>query len=142
VPIVAASVFIATSAAVVLLLGLLHLLYTFRGPKLHPRDPELIARMMAVSPVISRRTTMWKAWVGFNISHSFGAILFGAMYGYLALWHGAFLLHSWFLLAFGLALLLGYAAVAKIYWFRSPFRGIVLAAVLYLIGIVLRLIPI
>jgi hypothetical protein len=66
------SAFIAGSAAVILLLGLLHLLYTFRGHKLHPRDPDLTARMMAVSPVITRETTMWRAWVGFNATHSFG----------------------------------------------------------------------
>lgn len=131
--------FVAASAAVILLLGLVHLLYTFRGPKLHPRDPELTAKMMTVSPVISRETTMWRAWVGFNASHSFGAILFGALYGYLAMCHSAFLFHSWFLLALGFALLLGYAALAKLYWFRRPFRGIVLAAVLYLLGIVVSL---
>lgn len=82
---------------------------------------------------------MWRAWIGFNASHSFGAILFGALYGYLAICHSTFLFHSWFLLALGLALLLGYAVLAKIYWFRAPFRGIVLAAVLYLLGIAINL---
>ena len=28
--------------------------------------------MMTVSPVISRETTMWRVWVGFNATHSFG----------------------------------------------------------------------
>ena len=32
----------------------------------------------------------------------------------------------------------GYAALAKIYWFTAPFRGVVLAAVLYLVGIVVN----
>jgi hypothetical protein len=132
-------VFIAASATVLLLLGLVHLLYTFRGPKLHPRDPELTAKMMTVSPVISRETTMWRAWVGFNASHSFGAVLFGALYGYLAMRHSALLFHSWFLRALGFALLLGYAALAKLYWFRTPFRGIVLAAVLYFLGVFVNL---
>jgi hypothetical protein len=68
---------IAASAAIILLLGLLHLLYTFRGSKLHPRDPELAERMREISPVISRETTMWKAWIGFNASHAYGATLFG-----------------------------------------------------------------
>lgn len=36
---------IAASAAVVLLLGLIHLVYTFHGRRLHPRDAELEARM-------------------------------------------------------------------------------------------------
>lgn len=130
------SVFIAASAAVVLLLGLVHLLYTFRGDQLHPRDPELTVKMMTVSPVITRESTMWRVWIGFNATHSFGLILFGALFGYLAMRHSAFLFHSWFLLALGFALLVGYAAVAKLYFFTSPFRGVVLATVLYVIGIV------
>src|SRR5215470_15355719 len=121
------SAFIAASAAVILVLGLVHLLYTFRGTRLHPRDPDLTAKMMAVSPFISRETTMWRAWVGFNASHSFCLILVGALYGYLAICHSAFLFHSWFLLALGFVLLLGYAVLAKLYWFNAPFRGIVLA---------------
>ncbi|HMD39108.1 MAG TPA: hypothetical protein VKH15_07495 [Candidatus Acidoferrum sp.] len=132
------SVFIAASAAVILLLGLMHLLYTFRGPMLHPRDADLTARMMAVSPVITGETTMWRAWVGFNATHSFGLILFGAVYGYLAIRHSASLFQSWFLLALGFALLLGYAVIAKFYFFTAPFRGVVLAAALYLLGIVVN----
>jgi hypothetical protein len=134
-----AYMFIAASAAVILLLGLVHLLYTFRGSKLHPRDPELKARMMTVSPVISRETTVWRAWIGFNASHSYGAILFGAVYGYLAIVHSALLFQSWFLLAVGLSLLLGYAVLGKLYWFSVPFRGIVLAAILYCSGLLLGL---
>jgi hypothetical protein len=131
------SMLIAASAAVILLLGLLHLLYTFYGPKLLPRDPELLARMREVSPVITRQTTMWKAWVGFNASHSFGAILFGVVYGYLSLVHAAFLFQSIFLLSLGLALLLGYVFLAKSYWFSIPLRGILLATVLYAAALVL-----
>lgn len=133
------SVFITASAAVILLLGLMHLLYTFRGPMLHPRDPDLAAKMMTVSPVITGETTMWRAWIGFNATHSFGLILFGAVYGYLAMRHSTFFFRSWFLLALGFALLLGYAVVAKLYFFTAPFRGVVLATVLYLLGIVVNL---
>ena len=127
---------IAGSAAIIMLLGLLHVLYTFHGPKLLPRDRDLKARMQEVSPVISRETTMWKAWVGFNASHGYGAILFGAVYGYLALVHGAFLFRSTFLLSLGLLFLAGYAVLAKCYWFSVPFRGIVLATALYVIALI------
>ncbi|HEX4543900.1 MAG TPA: hypothetical protein VH114_12080 [Candidatus Acidoferrum sp.] len=132
------SAFIAASAAVILFLGLLHLLYTFSGPELHPRDADLAAKMMTVPLVMSRETTMWRAWVGFNATHSFGLILFGAVYGYLAVRHSAFLFHSWFLLALGFALLLGYAVIARLYFFTAPFREVVLAAVLYFLGIVVN----
>ncbi len=126
------SVFIAMSAGIILVVGILHLLYTFRGPMLHPRDPKLTERMMAVSPIITRETTMWRAWVGFNATHSLGLILFGVLYGYLAFRHRTFLFDSWFLLTFGFALLVGYSVLAKLYFFRTPFRGVALAAALYL----------
>ena len=131
--------FIAASATVILLLGLTHLLYTFRGPKLHPSDPDLTATMMTVSPVISPETTMWRVWVGFNATHSFGLILFGALYGYFAVRQSGLLFHSWFLLALGFALLVGYAVVARFYFFAAPFRGVVLAAVFYLLGMIVNL---
>jgi hypothetical protein len=131
--------FIAASAAVILLLGFVHLVYTFRGPELHPRDPDLTAKMMTVPLVMTQETTMWRAWVGFNATHSFGLILFGALYGYLAIRHSVFLFHSWFLLALGFALLLGYAVIARLYFFTAPFRGVALATVLYLLGIIVNL---
>jgi hypothetical protein len=124
---------IAASAAIVLLLGCSHLLYTFRGPNLDPRDAELTAKMMAVSPVITQETTMWRVWVGLNASLGIGLILFGGLYGYLAICHQDFLFHSWFLLGFGFSVLLGYAVVTKLYFFSAPFRGIALAEVLYVL---------
>jgi hypothetical protein len=129
------SILTGASAAIILLLGLAHLLFTFRGPAFMPRDRALKGRMEEVAPVISRETTMWKAWIGFNASHSGGAILFGAVYGYLALLHPAFLFASHFLLALGLVILSGYLALARRYWFRTPFRGILLALVLYVAGL-------
>ena len=127
---------VAGSAAIILLLGLAHLVYTFHGPKLLPRDRELQARMQEVSPVITRETTMWKLWIGFNASHSFGAILFGAVYGYLSLLHSAFLFQSKFLLSLGLLLLFGCVFLGKRYWFSTPFRGILLATALYVLALV------
>jgi hypothetical protein len=92
--------------------------------------------MSAVSPVITRQTTMWKAWVGFNASHSFGAILFGLVYGYLALLHPAFLFDSAFLLIVGLAVLGGYAFLGARYWFSVPFRAILLSLALYAFALI------
>ena len=126
---------IVLSAAVILALGVIHLVYTFRGPKLMPRDRALQARMREVSPVISRETTMWKTWIGFNASHGLGALLFGLVYGYLALAHPDFLFRSAFLLGVGLCLLGAYAAIGKAYFFSIPFIGILIALVSYVIGL-------
>lgn len=131
-----AQTLIAASAAIIFTLGVVHLFYTFWSTKLHPRDPELETRLKAVSPVITRQTTMWKAWVGFNASHSFGAILFGAVYAYLALVESAFLFRSTFLCFLGLLLLAGYIVLGKLYWFSVPFRGILIAFACYAAGLV------
>lgn len=128
---------LASSAIIILLLGLVHLLYTFSGSKLLPRDRELQLRMQEVTPVLTRQTTIWKAWVGFNASHSFGAILFGAVYGYLSLVHRAFLFQSAFLLLLGLLFLFGYVFLGKRYWFSIPFRGILAATALYVLAILI-----
>ncbi|HEX8986809.1 MAG TPA: hypothetical protein VF816_02525 [Rhodocyclaceae bacterium] len=129
----ALSVFLlAASAGIVFLLGIAHLLLTFRGSAMVPRDPDLVARMQGVSPFITDETSMWQAWLGFNASHGFGAILFGAVYGYLSLAHGEFLFRSPFLLSLGLLLLMGYVLLAKRYWFSRPLRAILVATSLYI----------
>jgi len=112
------------SAGIVLLLGLAHLAITFRGTKLLPRDPALQASMIHVSPVLTKRTTMWRAWVGFNASHAMGAILFGLVYGYLATIRPDLLFASPYLLGVGFAMLAGYVALARAYWFRVPYLGV------------------
>ena len=128
-------ILMSVSALVILTLGTLHLVYTFRGPKLTPRDPALQVRMTEVHPVITRQTTMWRAWVGFNASHSMGAILFGLVYGFLANAYPEILFNSPFLLGVGLAMLGGLAVLGKVYWFRIPFRGILISLGCYLAGI-------
>ncbi|HKS56716.1 MAG TPA: hypothetical protein VJS12_15590 [Steroidobacteraceae bacterium] len=126
----------ALSALVVLTLGMLHLIYTFSGSKLTPRDPALQARMAEVPLVITRQTTVWRAWIGFNASHSMGAILFGLVYGYLASVHPELLFNSLFLLGVGVLMLGGLLVLAKLYWFRIPFAGVLISLVCYVLSIV------
>lgn len=125
------------SAAIILFLGTVHVLLTFAGVKLHPRDPLLRAAMEAVPLVLTRQTTLWRAWIGFNASHGQGAILFGLVFGYLALRAPTLLFGSIFLRALGLAALAGWLALARRYWFRAPVRGVALALLLYLAACVL-----
>ncbi len=82
---------------------------------------------------------MWKVWIGFNASHSFSAILFGSVYGYLALVQPAVLFHSTFLAILGGLFLLVYLVLAKKYWFGTPFRCLVVASILYAAGFVATL---
>ncbi len=138
----AAKILMVISAGIVFILGAMHLLYTFSGQLLTPRDPALQASMAQISPVITRQTTMWRAWLGFNASHSMGLMLFGLVFGFLALAHAELLFQSPFLLGVGLAVLVGYAILCKLYFFRSPLIGVSLALACYVAAIALsRRIP-
>lgn len=134
-----ASLLIAAGAGVPLVLGTAHLVATFVGRRLHPREPELMAAMKQSTVVISREMSMWSAWVSFNATHSYGAMLFGLVYAYLALSKPEVLFGSWFLLLLGIVALLGYVGVGWRYWFSTPRRGVTLAAVLYLGGLLSHL---
>jgi hypothetical protein len=122
-----ASAAMTISAAIILGLGSIHLLYTFVGVQLHPRDPRLQRRMHQTALVLTSDTSVWNAWIGFNASHSLCAILFGLVYGYLALAQPALLFATPFLLVTALALLATLLWLAWRYWFRVPLIGIALA---------------
>ncbi len=129
------SILMLLASAIVLCMGTGHLVYTFRGAKLLPRDPQAIDAMKASTLGITKDTTVWKAWIGFNASHSMGAMLFGLVFGYLAVVHPAILFGSLFLQGLGAAMLLGFLALGWVYWFSVPFAGIAVSLALYAAGL-------
>src|SRR5262245_46153001 len=121
-----AALLIMVGGAVFGALGALHAIYTWldlRNPRRLVPDDRAVARAMANSSIrISRGATdMWRAWIGFNFSHSLGVLLFAA----LAIWAGAYIsvLPVWVLPAL---ILVGslYLVLALRYWFRSPAIGV------------------
>jgi hypothetical protein len=133
----AAKILMVLGASIIFTFGVVHFVYTFWGPKLTPSDPALQISMSQISPVITTETTMWRCWVGFNASHSLGLILFGLVFGFLAINHDQLLFRSPFLLAVGFAMLGGLVVLSKLYFFRVPFTGISIALACYVAGIVL-----
>jgi hypothetical protein len=63
--------------------------------------------------------------------------LFGLIFGFLAVMHGELLFQSRFLLIVGVAMLGGFVAVSKFYFFSAPLMGTSLALVCYLVSIAL-----
>ena len=120
------------------LLGFLHALYTFldirRPRRLVPRD-SAVALAMAASPVRLSRggTTMWRAWVGFNFSHSLGGVLFGVLCIGAGIVLGAVVIPAWVLLLFVVIALI-YLGLSVLYWFRIPTVGIAVASLCLLVA--------
>jgi hypothetical protein len=130
-----AKTLMTAGAAILLGLGVLHFAYTFGWPQLAPRDPALKATMSTVPLVLTRETTVWRAWLGFNASHSMGLILFGLVYGYLGLLHDELLFKSPYMLLVGLATVCGFVVLAKLFWFSVPFWSLCAALACYVASI-------
>ena len=129
-----AYIFIVAAAGVLGSLGGLHLLYTFHGDKLHPRDPAVRDAMEHSNLVITRQTTVWRANQGFNATHGLGIVAFSLVYGYLAVQRPEVLRDAPFLMGLGMVVLRAYLVLARRYFFSIPFRGVALACVMYGIG--------
>jgi hypothetical protein len=109
-------------------LGALHAVFTLLdlqqpARRLVPVDPS-VAHAMAnsVLRLSGGRTDMWRAWIGFNFSHSLGLLLVAV----LALWAG----FRTKMLPVGIIMpaltLIGcvYEVLALLYWFRIPAIGV------------------
>jgi len=82
---------------------------------------------------------MWKAWVGFNGSHSLGALFFGLMNIFLVVSYFPIYSESWLIHVINLLTLGFYFFLGKVYWFRIPFRGIAISTFCFILAWVLLL---
>ena len=118
-----------------LLLGTAHAFATPRRTDerrgLSPVDAQLAESMARTRVLLTGRTDMWRAWVGFNLSHSLGAVLFGAVVALVARTPGAFAADAAVFAPLAVAVSLAYLVLAAKYWFRTPIVGCALSAALF-----------
>jgi hypothetical protein len=134
-----AKILMTLSAGIPLVLGAFHLRYTFSGPKLLPRDPAVQLAMAQTQLRLTRQTTVWRAWIGFNATHSMALLLFGVFFAYLALAQGALLFGSAFLLALGFVVLAAFLVLSRVYFFTLPFKAIAVSLACYVASIAFAL---
>ena len=119
-----------------IILGTIHLLYTFFTNKFSSRNTTVSELMKTSFPVLTKETTMWKAWIGFNASHSSGAIYIGLINLILAIQYFPVIQNPVFLLLNTVTILF-YLWLAKKYWFSIPFTGILIAACCFITAAVI-----
>ncbi|GAB6262616.1 hypothetical protein L4174_009615 [Photobacterium sp. CCB-ST2H9] len=109
------------------LLGTIHLFYTFFTEKFTPFDASVTEAMKATSPRLTKETTVWRAWVGFNASHSLGVMFFAAVYISLATYHFEVVKSSLWLSVLPVIVGFAYLILAYKYWFKIPFIGVIMS---------------
>jgi hypothetical protein len=111
-------------AALFGLLGIGHGLLTLRDlrvPRSFTPIDENVRRAMAESRLrLAPQTTMWNAWVGFNLSHSLGLVMFGTVCAELALRDFGTVAESPFLRFGSVVVGLIYLLLALRFWFWVP----------------------
>jgi hypothetical protein len=124
------SILLDLGGGIFVLFGLLHAIYTFldfgRPRRLDPAVSDAMARSRL--RLARGGTTMWRAWVGFNFSHSLGAALFGALCIFAGAVIGTVAVPGWVLFLLP-AVGLVYLVIGVLYWFRIPIAGIAVATV-------------
>lgn len=128
---------IVFGSSILAFLGSIHLYYTFFSDKFSSRNPETDALMKNSSPILTKRTTIWKAWVGFNASHSLGAIFIGLANIILSIESFELYQKSVSLWILNLASIGFYLFLAKKYWFRIPFFGVLATAACFFMACLL-----
>ena len=124
-------------AAIFGVLGTLHLYYTFFTNKFMTRDRKVAEAMKATSPLLTNRTTMWDTWIGFNGSHSLGAIFIAVFYILLATRHMEVIRETKSFVLLAVLIGTSYLALAIRYWFRVPLLGILIATICFVISAIL-----
>jgi hypothetical protein len=123
---IAQTLFVA-SVFIFLGLGILHGVLTLRDlqdPRTFtPLDPQLRQAMERSSIAIHPETNLWRAWLGFNLSHSLGLVIFGGAGMTIGLLDFEIYARSILLQSCFLSIATIYLILSIKFWFVSPAIG-------------------
>ena len=122
-----------------ILLGAIHILYSVRDTwspkKLTPYDDSVRVSMQRSTLALTRQTTMWRAWLGFNISHGIGVLFFGLIYLTLAISDFALITRITLLQYFALTVSVSYLVLSVKFWFHIPTIGSGIGTACFLVSL-------
>ena len=118
------TMFFLVGAALFGLLGVAHGALTLRDirvPRSFTPTDDNLRRAMAEAPLrLAPQTTIWNAWLGFNLSHSLGLLIFGTFFGGLALRDFGMVAENLFLQFSAVVVGSIYLVLALRFWFWVP----------------------
>lgn len=136
-----AEILLAIAGTSFLILGIAHGVLTLRDvatPRAFtPTDDTVRIAMQGARVALNPRLNLWQAWLGFNLSHSLGVVLFGAGLLLLALLHFPVFAASRLVQGAAAAVAAAYFVLALRFWFWGPALGTGLSLVCILVAAVL-----
>jgi hypothetical protein len=111
-------------SALFTILGLAHAVLTIRDLRtprsFAPTDDNVRLAMIGARLRLAPQTTIWAAWLGFNLSHSLGLVVFGGLLTGIAWRDFDFVAHGEFLKGSSIVVAALYFWMAIRFWFWLP----------------------
>ena len=110
-------------SSIFVLLGAAHGVLTLKdlgNPRnFTPRDAKLRTAIIAFHPKVN----LWQAWLGFNLSHSLGLVMFGGAFLYVGIFHPLLFSQSPLLQGCSILIPAAYLVMSLKFWFSKPAIG-------------------
>jgi len=114
-------------SGIFLLLGAAHGIFTFEDlvkPRYFtPRDAGLLAAMQQSTIAFHPKVNLWQAWMGFNLTHSLGLVMFGGAFLYIGIFHSPWFSQSMLLQACSILISAAYLILSLKFFFSTPAIG-------------------
>jgi len=127
---------IIIAATPFLLMGAAHGAITLRDLKhpraFTPRDPALRQAMQQSSIAVHPSINLWRAWLGFNLTHSLGLILFGAALLHVGIFEPDAFASSLLIQAVAVLVSVVYLVLSHMFFFSKPVIGSAIGLVCFL----------
>lgn len=133
-----AQVLIVMAAYVFLVMGVAHGALTLgdlKRPKAFtPRDASVRQVMQQSSIALHPAINLWKAWLGFSMTHSLGLALFGGGFLYVGLFEPNAFATSWLLQVVAVLVSAIYLVVSIKFFFAKPVMGSAIGLIGFLVA--------
>jgi hypothetical protein len=114
-------------SSIFVLLGAAHGVLTLKdlgNPRnFTPRDPKLRTAMEHSTIALHPKINLWRAWLGFNLSHSLGLVMFGGAFLYISIFHSSLFSQSSLLQGCSILVSAAYLIMSLKFWFSNPAIG-------------------
>jgi hypothetical protein len=131
-----ARLLLVIAASMFLLMGALHGVLTLRDLRspqtFTPPDPALREAMQQSSLRLHRSINLWSAWLGFNLTHSLGLVLFGGAFLYVGIFAPVVFASSLPLQAIAVLVSAIYLVLCLGFFFSTPAIGSAIGLVCFL----------
>ena len=121
---VIAQALIISGASIFLFLGILHGVLTLQdlnNPRTFmPQDAVLRQAMQQSNIAIHPQTNLWRAWLGFNLSHSLGLVMFRGTFLVMGLFYFSAYAQTLWIQSCALFVSTAYLIMSLKFWFSKP----------------------